>query len=126
MKTKFPRFFGSRRLIGGTLALVSLLAMGALGSWPAGTGLAVLFLAAGFLTLPDRQGLSAAVRLLWAALCIFLSCCYPSWMLEYNFFEISANRIFLNIVCQITYTLKLGYALDIIIESVGLRTYSYM
>lgn len=99
MKTKFPRFFGSRRLIGGTLALVSLLAMGALGSWPAGTGLAVLFLAAGFLTLPDRQGLSAAVRLLWAALCIFLSCCYPSWMLEYNFFEISANRIFLNIVC---------------------------
>ncbi|MDO5545880.1 MAG: LTA synthase family protein [Eubacteriales bacterium] len=99
MNLKSLRVFGSRKRVGAVLALLSLLVMGALGSCLMGVGLAVLFLAAGFLTLPDRKWLVAVLRFVWLAGFILLSCCYPSWMAEYHFFRISANRIFLNIVC---------------------------
>lgn len=99
MNLKSTFFHDRRRILGAFLALVSLLTLGCLGSWPAGAGLAILFLSTGFLTLPDRNGLSLVLNLVWMAGCIFLSCCYPSWMLEYRFFGIDAGRVPLNFVC---------------------------
>lgn len=100
MKKMIPRIFSSsRQRTGAVLALLCLLIMGMLGSWLIGAGLAAAFLAAGFAALPNRKTLSAVLPLVWMAGCAFLSCCYPSWMAEYRFFDIKPNLIVLNLAC---------------------------
>lgn len=99
MNVNFSRFLGNRKILGAALALISLLIMGFLGNWPLGVGLAAAFLAVGFAVLPNRKSLCAILTLTWMAGCAFLSCCYPSWMAEYLFFDITPGRIVLNLAC---------------------------
>lgn len=95
MKIDISRFLGSRKILGAALALISLLIMGFLGNWPFGIGLALLFLAVGFLTQP------VLLYLLWVGSCVFLTCCYPSWMIDKRFIDLGGDRIYLNILCVV-------------------------
>lgn len=99
MKIMISHVTGSRKPAGAVLALLCLLVMGALDSWLIGAGLSAAFLISGFAPLPHRKGLCAILSLVWMAGCAFLSCCYPSWMEEYHFFNLKPNLIVLNIAC---------------------------
>ena len=95
IKTTISNVFSNRRLIGASMALISLLIMGFQGNWYFGIGLALLFFAVGFLTQP------VLLYLLWVGSCVYLACCYPSWMIYKRFIDLSGYKISLNILCII-------------------------
>ncbi|MGM9660894.1 MAG: LTA synthase family protein [Faecousia sp.] len=85
---------------GAVLAAAALLLMGFRGDWLIGAGLAALFLGTGFLKIQTQQpGSAFFLNVLWALACIVLSCCYPSWMMEYRFLDVGYVRVVLNFAC---------------------------